>query len=182
MRATYEGTNGNLFAGPPGRIGLISVYFIDGSVIPWSIRWLKHGRLLQRAMWLGPFQARKVIAGQSHSVPCNLAWKRGIEKPTISPRQPTPTIKKSNVVYRTQDLRLPNSTDNSYTCPTYTYLVRQLNIGLLFTQNHWLEILSSTCTNIIYSLNPSGIEGMFRFQLIYALPWHRNIWLLAMTT
>jgi hypothetical protein len=101
--------------GSPGRIGLLSVYFINGSVIPGSIRWLKHGRLPQRVMWLGPFQAWKGISGQSHSVPYTLAWNRGSKKPITSPRHPTPTIK-SNVVDRTQDLRLQNSTDKSCTC------------------------------------------------------------------
>jgi hypothetical protein len=73
----------------------------------------------------------KGIAGQSHSVPCTLAWNRGSEKPIISPRQPTPTIK-SNAVDRTQDLRLQKSADKSNICPFYTYLVRQLTLGLLF--------------------------------------------------
>jgi hypothetical protein len=49
-------------------------------------------------------------------------------------------------------------------------LVGQLKRGLLFTeQNHWQEILSSTCTHIS-SLKQSDIHGTFRFQLICIAP------------
>jgi hypothetical protein len=104
---------------------------------PWIPQMIKHGRLPQRAMWLGPFQAWKGIAGQSNTVPCTVASNRGSEKPIIRPRQPTPTIK-SNVVDRRQDIRLQKSTDKSTPCPLYIYWVRQLTLGLLFTHlNHW---------------------------------------------
>jgi hypothetical protein len=116
MRATYDGLNGTIVAGPPGRIGLLSVYFINGSVIPGSLRCLNTVGCHRGRCGLGPFRHERGLP-DSHTVFHALSHGTGAAKNSIiSPRQPTPTIK-SNVVDRTQDYRLHNSTDKSCTSP-----------------------------------------------------------------